>query len=66
MTRQAFDELVEHVQENVSWELGKGFPWECDCIIGAEFLAALVSLAAQAPSSKRREFLEGALVVTIG
>ncbi len=64
-SKLAFKELVDYVEKEVIWELGADHAWESDCIIGADFLAALISLAVLAPVKERRLFLSGHLVVEI-
>lgn len=63
MKKAGYTALVKFVEENVSWQGGSESAWACDAIIGAQFLANLAGLAAQAPVRQRELFLQGINIV---
>lgn len=51
-------DLMEIVADLVAWQGGSGYEWQCDALIGAEALEALVWLAAHAPATYKRQWIK--------
>lgn len=55
---KAFDRFADAIAEAVAWNRGKGYEWEGQALMDADFLGDLVRLAFEAPQEDRDEFLK--------
>ena len=54
---KALHDMTRSVEKHVFWQRGVYSAWECTALVDADMLSLLVTLAAQAPTAERKEFL---------
>ena len=60
MTRKSItaQQMLDAVADSVCWQQGVGYEWECDAVIGAAELRALIVLAAKAPRHEKAKMFK--------
>lgn len=48
-------QILESVADNVCWERGSEYAWECDAIVSPSLLRDLCKLAAKAPLYEKKK-----------